>query len=103
MHTPAKSKGIFVHGDIKGVSLFVRHTCSRYQNNVLISKRGEAFLADFGLTRLYEVKDGSEITSLAAVGASRFKAPELLLDDASKKTPATDVWAFGMLIYQVGI
>ena len=56
-------------------------------------------LADFGLSR--DVKD-TTITSLQRGGEKHFKAPELY-DDAipQSKTIFSDIWAFGMFMYQV--
>jgi len=99
LHTPSGlEKGVVVHGDIKG-------------ENVLIDHTGSARLGDFGLTRIHhevadEIKNYSITpTSIRNAGTLRFKAPELLVDDEDDEslatvTPQTDVWAFGMLVYQ---
>ncbi|EJD54190.1 kinase-like protein [Auricularia subglabra TFB-10046 SS5] len=81
-----------VHGDLK---------CE----NVLITNHGEAMLSDFGLSTL--VTAGSNITATEIRGRHtvRFAAPELLSDTAGdeqrrSKTKPSDVYAFGMVIYQ---
>ncbi|EJD47429.1 kinase-like protein [Auricularia subglabra TFB-10046 SS5] len=94
LHTEAE----LVHGDLK---------CE----NVLVSDDGRALLADFGLSTLVEKADADETTrsGFRAWGTLPFAAPELLLDQATSnsgrrrsKTPASDVYAFGMLMLQVG-
>ncbi|KAJ7228105.1 kinase-like domain-containing protein, partial [Mycena rebaudengoi] len=77
------------HGDIKGV-------------NILVEDSGKALLCDFGLSRVK-----SDVTSRTAkmgptvgTGSRNWMAPELLAGSAAK-TP-TDIYAFGMTIYEVG-
>ena len=36
-------------------------------------------------------------------GTARFMAPELLIEGASQATPASDVYAFGMLMLEVSV
>src|SRR4051812_12607006 len=73
-----------IHGDIKG-------------SNVLVSDGVHALVCDFGLSR--HVND---ITSagLQGMGTIRWQSPELLKRGAGK-TMKSDVWAFGMTIYEV--
>ena len=72
-----------VHGDIKG-------------SNVLASPNGDALLCDFGLAKLV----GSQTSgSRKGSGTLRWESPELL--HGQTKSAASDVWAFGMTIYEV--
>lgn len=73
-----------VHGDIKAC-------------NVLVSEDLRCVIGDFGLA-----KAASDVTSigLEGQGSIRWKSPEILENDGGK-TFASDVWAFGMLIYEV--
>lgn len=73
-----------VHGDIKGT-------------NVLISPTVDALVADFGLDTL---ADSSTITSPIDSGSLRWQSPEVLRG-AAHKTFSTDVYSFGMTIYEV--
>ena len=67
---------------------------------MLIDDSGKAVLCDFGLTRIR-----ADVTSRTAkvdggiVGSRNWMAPELLLGGSPKK--ASDIYAFGMTIYEV--
>lgn len=92
LHTEAG----LVHGDLK---------CQ----NVLVSARGDAQLADFGLSTIVD-KSLSTDTTTVGIRQSytlQIAAPELLSDEAKSpagktrsKTPQTDVFAFGRLVLQ---
>ena len=73
-----------VHGDIKA-------------SNILVSDDVHVLLCDFGLARFEDTKTTYD---LKGVGTRCFQAPELL-ERQQGKTYESDVWAFGMTIYQV--
>ncbi|KAF8137687.1 kinase-like domain-containing protein [Boletus edulis] len=74
-----------VHGDLKGV-------------NVLVDDSGKACITDFGLSRVCSSKsEGTEKSKIA--GTLRYLAPEAL--KGQPLSFETDVYAFGMLIYEV--
>ncbi|KZV95787.1 kinase-like protein [Exidia glandulosa HHB12029] len=101
----------YVHGDLK---------C----HNILVSNKGTAILADFGLSTAID-KAASEATTATDIRqrhSLRFAAPEILLDSESydgdehndihtnvtvpgarmrSKTPASDVYAFGMVVIEI--
>jgi len=77
-----------IHGDLKG-------------HNILISSRGRACLADFGLATTKDTRPVDMTkTTVQSVGTMRWRAPELLLDD-KPNTYASDVYAFAMVCYEM--
>jgi len=91
LHCPTATKCALVHGDLKG-------------ENVLISADGYALLADFGFSNSLNSTGGirEPERQTRVPGTIRFQAPELLFHQpVPHKTPQSDVWAFGMLIYQI--
>lgn len=89
----AHQRGI-IHGDLKG-------------SNILVTPDGNIKLLDFGLGRRIPRSGAAEVTSsnmeLAAGGATAgtlpYLAPELLR--GSPTSLQTDVWALGVLVYQM--
>ncbi|KAG8894979.1 hypothetical protein FRB99_000827, partial [Tulasnella sp. 403] len=72
-----------IHGDIKG-------------NNILVSETRHALLCDFGLSG-HESDPTSGARGLA--GSTRWMSPELF--KGSRKSPKSDVYAFGLTICEV--
>lgn len=86
-----------VHGDIKG-------------ENVLVSRSGTAMLADFGLSTTITPGEYPTATEICNKMTLQFAAPELIDETLvispetplrRSKTKYSDVYAFGVLIYQV--
>ncbi|EMD32216.1 hypothetical protein CERSUDRAFT_58822, partial [Gelatoporia subvermispora B] len=75
-----------VHGDIKAA-------------NVLVDDAGKACLTDFGLSFRAQKQDSSKRPK-AAMGTLRYMAPEAIKGELNY---ATDVYSFGMLIYEVSM
>ncbi|HEY3296179.1 MAG TPA: serine/threonine-protein kinase [bacterium] len=66
-------------------------------DNVLVSKRGEVKITDFGLASL---KDQPTVTQEGMViGTPSYMAPEQA--DGSEITPATDVFALGLILFEM--
>lgn len=78
-------KGI-IHGDIKAA-------------NVLLSEDLHAQVCDFGLSRSV---DTATATLMTGKGSIRWMSPELL-DNGGGKTFHSDMWAAGMMIYEVSL
>ncbi|KAJ3564018.1 hypothetical protein NP233_g8566 [Leucocoprinus birnbaumii] len=82
-----------IHGDLKGV-------------NVLINDAGEACLTDFGLSSVRvetTIAYTNGVMSEAQGCTYRWLAPELSesMLGASRRTEASDVWAFGLVCYEI--
>ncbi|KAJ7036924.1 kinase-like domain-containing protein [Mycena alexandri] len=76
------------HGDLKGV-------------NVLIDLSARALLCDFGLARIkadVSTRTGSKEPFIGS-GSRNWMAPELLT--GSSPRPASDIYAFGMTVYEL--
>ena len=75
-----------IHGDIKS-------------DNILIDNEGHPRIGDFGLANMLE--DGTTgLTTTTGFQASwRWVSPELA--DETKRTKASDVWAFGCTLIEV--
>ncbi|KAG8899837.1 hypothetical protein FRB99_006413 [Tulasnella sp. 403] len=73
----------YIHGDIKA-------------QNILVARDGRSQLCDFGLSRAV-----SELTlpPLKRVGSLPFRSPEIW--NGERKSLESDVYAFGMTIYQI--
>ena len=116
-----KRSGI-IHGDLKGVSSIstLNHIClvnhlSLSQSNILINDNGDAVIADFGLSTFPECRSDwnfatgysdTEDYENSGIGTLRWMAPELLLPEdfdraTARPTFASDIFAFGMTIYEV--
>ncbi|KAJ7853032.1 kinase-like domain-containing protein, partial [Mycena olivaceomarginata] len=69
--------------------------------NVLVEDSGRALLCDFGLVRIKaDITSRTHIGSDTAVPGSRnWIAPELL--SGSLPRPPSDIYAFGMTLYEV--
>jgi hypothetical protein len=81
----AHSQGV-VHRDVK-------------PENILVDASGVARVVDFGLA----VSDTAERLTLsgALLGTPYYMAPEQLSGDRSRVGPWTDVWALGVILYQI--
>jgi serine/threonine protein kinase len=69
----------------------------------MITDDGRAVLADFGITQIrHNVTDKSGYTMTVPAGSLRYQAPEVISSEASPKlTPASDVYSFACLTYEV--
>lgn len=79
-------------------------------SNILLDDRGNAYLADFGIARLFEggvdaleQPDGTDVTSVTAtgevIGTPSYMAPEQF--HGQPVGPAADVYALGVVLYQL--
>uniref|UniRef100_A0A0W0FAJ2 Kinase-like protein n=1 Tax=Moniliophthora roreri TaxID=221103 RepID=A0A0W0FAJ2_MONRR len=82
-----------VHGDLKSA-------------NILINEAGQACISDFGIASIHDRSpDPSsaavETRKLAGAGSARWLAPELLFTVTQKPTFASDVYAFGVVLWEI--
>lgn len=79
-----------VHGDLKAL-------------NIVVDRLSRIRICDFGLTKL---ESSLTSTAMRGSGTAAWKAPELISTNPAhfngeSKTLASDVFAFGMIIYEV--
>ncbi|KLO16193.1 kinase-like protein [Schizopora paradoxa] len=75
--------------------------CDLKSNNIFLSMDNTPLLADFGHSRIISSEVSIVISnSDASLATVRWAAPELF-DSNSQYSKATDVWAFGMVLYEV--
>jgi serine/threonine-protein kinase len=68
-------------------------------DNVLVTQDGNVKVLDFGVARHL---DKERLTlSGAVVGTVAYMAPEQVLGKAYEAKPATDVWAMGVMLYEL--
>jgi len=77
----------FTHGDIKGA-------------NVLINSEKSACITDMGLVSISASNAFATTHKALSAGSARWMAPELLLDDIPRNY-SSDVYAYGMTLYEV--
>ena len=94
-----------IHGDLKGVGVFPRQFPSALttldQPNILVNKNGRALLADFGLASIVYGMNSVHATKSQGYTV-RWAAPEIL-QRADKITREADIFAFGMVVIEVGL
>ncbi|KLO04704.1 kinase-like protein, partial [Schizopora paradoxa] len=74
--------------------------CDLKSANVFLSSSDSPLLADFGLSRFVESDETILYTHADdSLGGPRWSAPELF--ESSQFTVETDVWAFGMILYEL--
>ena len=98
-----------LHGDLKGVILPAARPATPnlvyFQANLLIDYYHRVRLCDFGMTRpVIEEESQAFSRSSGLAGSFRWMAPELVIplnNQDPTKSIQTDVYAFGMTMYEV--
>jgi tRNA A-37 threonylcarbamoyl transferase component Bud32 len=66
-------------------------------SNILFDDKGTLYVMDFGIAKI--LSDTSTLTVDTTVGTPHYMSPEQIL--AGKVTPATDIYALGVMLYQM--
>ena len=68
--------------------------------NILLDKKGEPHLTDFGLARLLDTQS-SVTRTIDVLGTPSYMAPEQAAGETTKLSKATDVYGLGAVLYQL--
>ena len=95
-----------IHGDVKGVRatrmISTTHADAvMTQANILVDGAGNARIVDFGLATIARDTNSLQSTSEHHGNTPRFTAPEILRDIATH-SKESDIFAFGMVVIEVG-
>src|SRR5262249_27843258 len=70
-------------------------------SNIMIDRRGEPVIMDFGLARR-DNKDETQLTQSGAVlGTPAYMPPEQALGDRKSIGPCSDIYSLGVILYQI--
>jgi WD40 repeat protein len=68
--------------------------------NILLTADGAPKVADFGLARHFDVEPGLTLSG-AQIGTPSYMSPEQVIGKASTIGPAVDIYALGVLLYEM--
>ncbi len=70
-------------------------------SNIMIDKRGEPVLMDFGLARRIDQTDKRLTQSGAILGTPAYMSPEQVSGDLEALGPASDIYSLGVILYEL--
>jgi serine/threonine protein kinase len=70
-------------------------------SNVMVSRRGELIVMDFGLARLTDRSDSLQTGAGEVLGTPAYMAPEQVDGTVEAIGPATDVYSLGVIAFQL--
>ena len=66
--------------------------------NILITEEGEPMLSDFGIAKILELQEGTQLTGTGmGIGTPEYMAPEQWMGEV---VPQTDIYALGIVFYE---
>jgi serine/threonine protein kinase len=84
----AHSRGV-IHRDLKPA-------------NIMVDRRGEPIVMDFGLAREVNMFDQAHLTQTGAIlGTPMYMSPEQVEGETSAIGPASDIYSLGVILYQL--
>ena len=69
--------------------------------NIMIDRRGQPVVMDFGLARRYDPNEATLTQVGAVLGTPAYMAPEQALSRLDQIGPATDIYAMGIVLYEM--
>lgn len=70
-------------------------------SNILIDRRGEPVLTDFGLARRPEVEESEQTRPGEWLGTPAYMAPEQFSGNSDDVTPGCDIFSLGVVLYRL--